>query len=158
LIEAELTAVIGAAPHERTPDRTGLRNGSRPRTLTTPAGGCSINLRERRQASQRSPRPDRLGDESTTDRRSGRGRDGQQRGGLVIGSPIERATMSATSMPADFARLAAASTKAAGRSKLSSIRRANSRTLPALPAFAYRVRRRPTPRPPSRRRSGTSPG
>ena len=36
LIEAELTAVIGAAPHERTDARTAQRNGSRPRILTTP--------------------------------------------------------------------------------------------------------------------------
>ena len=35
LIDAELTAVIGAAPHERTPDRTGQRNGSRPRACQT---------------------------------------------------------------------------------------------------------------------------
>src|SRR5215203_2515433 len=42
LIEAELTAVIGAGPHERTESRTAQRNGSRPRTLTTTAGdlGC----------------------------------------------------------------------------------------------------------------------
>ena len=33
LIETELTAVIGAAPHERTESRTAQRNGSRP--------GCS---------------------------------------------------------------------------------------------------------------------
>ena len=32
LIEAELTAVIGAAPHERTEQRSNLRNGARPRT------------------------------------------------------------------------------------------------------------------------------
>ena len=38
LIKAELTAVIGAAPHERTSERTAQRNGSRPRTLTTTAG------------------------------------------------------------------------------------------------------------------------
>jgi hypothetical protein len=30
LIEAELTAVIGAAPHQRTPDRSAQRNGHRP--------------------------------------------------------------------------------------------------------------------------------
>jgi putative transposase len=38
LIEAELTAVIGASPHERTDARTAQRNGSRPRTLSTTAG------------------------------------------------------------------------------------------------------------------------
>jgi transposase-like protein len=34
LLEAELTAVIGAAPHERTESRTAQRNGSRTRTTT----------------------------------------------------------------------------------------------------------------------------
>ncbi len=38
LFEAELTVVIGAAPYERNQVRTALRNGHRPRTLTTPAG------------------------------------------------------------------------------------------------------------------------
>ncbi len=38
LIDAELTAVIGAAPHQRTDTRTAQRNGSRPRTVTTTAG------------------------------------------------------------------------------------------------------------------------
>jgi hypothetical protein len=38
LIEAELTATIGAGPHERTDARTAQRNGHRPRTLTTTAG------------------------------------------------------------------------------------------------------------------------
>src|SRR3954464_244710 len=41
LIEAELTAVIGAAPHERIDARTAQRNGSRPRTLTTTAGSTN---------------------------------------------------------------------------------------------------------------------
>jgi putative transposase len=39
MIEAELTAVIGAGPHERTDARTAQRNGSRPRTLTTTTAG-----------------------------------------------------------------------------------------------------------------------
>jgi transposase-like protein len=34
LIEAELTAVIGAAPHQRTDTRLGQRNGHRPRVLS----------------------------------------------------------------------------------------------------------------------------
>ena len=34
LIEAELTAAIGAAPHERTDTRTAQRNGHRSRTLS----------------------------------------------------------------------------------------------------------------------------
>jgi hypothetical protein len=37
LVEAELTARIGAAPGERTPDRAALRNGHRPKLLSTPA-------------------------------------------------------------------------------------------------------------------------
>src|SRR3954462_7873472 len=44
LIEAELTAVIGAGPHERTEARTGQRNGSRPRTLTTTAGDLELRI------------------------------------------------------------------------------------------------------------------
>lgn len=39
LIEAELTTVIGAFPHQRTETRTRPRNGYRPRTITTTAGG-----------------------------------------------------------------------------------------------------------------------
>jgi putative transposase len=38
LIEAELTAVIGAAPNQRTPERLGQRNGHRQRLLATTAG------------------------------------------------------------------------------------------------------------------------
>ncbi len=41
LIEAELTATIGAAPHERTDTRTNWRNGGRERLLSTPAGDWS---------------------------------------------------------------------------------------------------------------------
>jgi putative transposase len=44
LIEAELTAVIGAAPHERTESRTAQRNGSRPRILTTTAGDLELRI------------------------------------------------------------------------------------------------------------------
>src|SRR5579871_3023282 len=44
LIEAELTAVIGAHPHQRTDTRAGLRNGYRPRTLTTPAGDLELKI------------------------------------------------------------------------------------------------------------------
>ena len=39
LIEAELSSVIGAIPHERTESRTGQRNGHRPKTIATTAGG-----------------------------------------------------------------------------------------------------------------------
>ncbi len=51
LIDAELTAVLGAAPHERTPDRTGQRNGSRPRTLTTTAGDLELRIPKLRAGS-----------------------------------------------------------------------------------------------------------
>ena len=44
LIEAELTAAIGAAPHERVETRTAQRNGSRPRTLTTTAGDLELRI------------------------------------------------------------------------------------------------------------------
>jgi transposase-like protein len=42
LIEAELTAVIGAVPHERSPARQAQRNGHRPRVLTTAAGDLEV--------------------------------------------------------------------------------------------------------------------
>jgi transposase-like protein len=48
VFEAELTAVIGAAPHERTESRTAQRNGSRPRTLTTTAGDLEPRIPELR--------------------------------------------------------------------------------------------------------------
>jgi putative transposase len=51
LIEAELTAVIGAAPHERTENRTAQRNGSRPRTLTTTAGDLELRIPKLRSGS-----------------------------------------------------------------------------------------------------------
>jgi putative transposase len=44
LIDAELTAVIGASAHERTASRTNLRNGSRPRTITTTAGDLELRI------------------------------------------------------------------------------------------------------------------
>jgi putative transposase len=42
LTEAELTAVTGAAPHERNPDRLAQRNGHRPRVLATPVGDLEL--------------------------------------------------------------------------------------------------------------------
>ncbi|HKN96461.1 MAG TPA: IS256 family transposase [Pseudonocardiaceae bacterium] len=51
LIEAELTAVIGAAPHERRGERTALRNGHRPRTLTTTAGDLELRIPKLRTGS-----------------------------------------------------------------------------------------------------------
>ena len=44
LIDAELTAVIGAGPWERWEERTAQRNGSRPRTLTTTAGDLELRI------------------------------------------------------------------------------------------------------------------
>ena len=44
LIEAELTSVIGAEPHERTDARTAQRNGHRPRTLSTTAGDLDLRI------------------------------------------------------------------------------------------------------------------
>ena len=44
LIDAELTAVIGAGAHERTASRTNLRNGSWPRTITTTAGDLELRI------------------------------------------------------------------------------------------------------------------
>ena len=51
LIEAEATAVIGAAPHERTETRTAQRNGHRPRLLSTPAGDVELEIPKLRQGS-----------------------------------------------------------------------------------------------------------
>ena len=51
LIEAELTATIGAAPHERTESRTAQRNGSRPRVLTTTAGDLELRIPKLRSGS-----------------------------------------------------------------------------------------------------------
>jgi len=44
LIEAELTSVIGAEPHERSDARTGQRNGHRPRVLSTTAGDLELRI------------------------------------------------------------------------------------------------------------------
>lgn len=44
LIDAELTAAIGAEPHERTDTRTNQRNGSRSRLLSTPAGDIEVRI------------------------------------------------------------------------------------------------------------------
>jgi transposase-like protein len=51
LIDAEATAFIGAAPFERSAERTTLRNGSRPRTLTTTAGDLDLKIPKLRQGS-----------------------------------------------------------------------------------------------------------
>ena len=51
LIDAELTAVIGAAPHERTDARTNQRNGMRPRTISTTAGDLELRIPKLRTGS-----------------------------------------------------------------------------------------------------------
>ena len=51
LIEAEATAVIGAAPHERTDGRLTYRNGHRPRMLATKAGDLELQIPKLRSGS-----------------------------------------------------------------------------------------------------------
>ena len=51
LIDAEAAAFIGAAPFERTPDRTTHRNGTRARALTTTAGELQLRVPKLRQGS-----------------------------------------------------------------------------------------------------------
>ena len=51
LIEAELTATIGAAPGERHPDRVTQRNGHRPKLVSTPAGDVELGIPKLRQGS-----------------------------------------------------------------------------------------------------------
>ena len=51
LIEAEATAVIGAAPHERTESRTAQRNGHRPKLVSTAAGDVELAIPKLRRGS-----------------------------------------------------------------------------------------------------------
>lgn len=51
LIEAELTAVIGAGPHERTDARLAQRNGHRSKTITTTAGDLELRIPKLRAGS-----------------------------------------------------------------------------------------------------------
>jgi putative transposase len=51
LIEAELTAVIGAGPHERSEARTAQRNGHRLKTITTTAGDLQLQIPKLRSGS-----------------------------------------------------------------------------------------------------------
>ena len=51
LIEAEATATIGAAPHERSEDRQNYRNGHRPRLLSTKAGDVELQIPKLRSGS-----------------------------------------------------------------------------------------------------------
>jgi putative transposase len=44
LIEAELTATIGAGPRERTETRTAMRNGHCPELVSTPAGDLELEI------------------------------------------------------------------------------------------------------------------
>ena len=49
LIEAELTATIGARPHERTESRLTQRNGHRPKLITTAAGDIELAIPKLRE-------------------------------------------------------------------------------------------------------------
>src|SRR4051812_30521165 len=51
LIEAELTAVIGAAPFQRSAERVAQRNGHRARVLTTTAGDLDLRIPKLRTGS-----------------------------------------------------------------------------------------------------------
>lgn len=51
LIEAELTAAIGARPHERSDTRTAQRNGHRPKLITTAAGDIELQVPKLREGS-----------------------------------------------------------------------------------------------------------
>jgi len=51
LIEAELSSVIGALPHERTSSRTAHRNGHRPRVLASTAGDLELRIPKLRAGS-----------------------------------------------------------------------------------------------------------
>jgi putative transposase len=49
ILEAEMTAHIGAAPHERTESRTGQRNGYKPRMLKTRVGTLNLLVPQDRE-------------------------------------------------------------------------------------------------------------
>ena len=51
LIDAELTSAIGAGPWERSEMRSAQRNGSRARTLSTPAGDLELRIPKLRTGS-----------------------------------------------------------------------------------------------------------
>ena len=51
LIEAELTTTIGAAPGERSAERTAQRNGHRPKLVSTPAGDLELGIPKLRTGS-----------------------------------------------------------------------------------------------------------
>src|SRR4051794_21448904 len=51
LIDAELTSVIGAGPWEHSAERSGVRNGYRPRVLSTAAGDLELSIPRLRSGS-----------------------------------------------------------------------------------------------------------
>jgi len=51
LVEAEATATIGAAPHERSEARTTQRNGHRDKTVTTATGDLTVKIPKTRTGS-----------------------------------------------------------------------------------------------------------
>jgi putative transposase len=51
LIEAELSSVIGAQPHQRTRSRLAQRNGHRSKTITTVAGDLELRIPKLRAGS-----------------------------------------------------------------------------------------------------------
>jgi putative transposase len=51
LMEADVTERLGAEPHERTPERTGQRNGHRPRLFDTRAGALELAIPKLRSGS-----------------------------------------------------------------------------------------------------------
>jgi hypothetical protein len=64
LIEAEATGVIGAAPHERSDERTNYRNGHRPR-LSRPRPATSSSRSRSCVRARSSPRSSSAGAAST---------------------------------------------------------------------------------------------
>jgi transposase-like protein len=49
ILEAEMTAPLGAAPYERGPGRTGYRNGHKPRSLATRVGTLELRVPQDRE-------------------------------------------------------------------------------------------------------------
>jgi putative transposase len=49
ILEAEMCEHVGARPHERTPERTGQRNGYKPRKLTTRVGTLTLRVPQDRE-------------------------------------------------------------------------------------------------------------